>query len=77
MITLLGNVRASGVPLGRRAPVRFSADHLDYRIASQEVRTDADVTVEWGASRFTGRGLTVNVNTGAWALESGDGTLVP
>jgi LPS export ABC transporter protein LptC len=77
VISLQGEVRASGVPLGRRAPVHVSAERLDYRIASQEVSTATDVQVEWGASRFQGRGLTFNVNTGAWALESGDGTLVP
>jgi LPS export ABC transporter protein LptC len=77
VISLQGEVRASGVPLGRRAPVQVSAEQLEYRIASQEVSTTTDVLLEWGASRFRGRGLSVNVNTGAWALESGDGTLVP
>jgi LPS export ABC transporter protein LptC len=77
VITMQGDVRASGLPRGRSTPVRIDTGQMHYDIASHVVSGDADVRIEWGASRFESRGFKVNINTGDVELESAHGTIAP
>ncbi len=63
VVTLAGNVRAWGIPVGSRVPVTFVTEHLQYDIATQELRSDDEVQVTWGANTTRTHGLRFNVRT--------------
>lgn len=77
VLTLSGNVRGRGIPKGRRNPVLFSSPQLSYDVRSLDVTSDAEVTIEWGASRFTSEGFQLNINTSRLETTGGSGILAP
>lgn len=77
VINLHGNVRASGLPRGRRTPMRISSEALAYDLAAQEVSSDANVLIEWGGIRSESQGFTFNINTAELQLQSSHATFVP
>lgn len=77
VINLRGNVRASGLPRGRRTPMRISSEALAYDLAAQEVSSDADVLIEWGGIRSESQGFTFNINSAELQLQSSHATIVP
>jgi LPS export ABC transporter protein LptC len=77
VLTLSGNVRGRGIPKGRRNPVLFSTPRLSYDVQSQDVSSDTEVTIEWGASRFTTQGFQLNINSTELTSNEGSGTLAP
>jgi LPS export ABC transporter protein LptC len=64
VVTLAGHVRARGVPLGGGGAVTFATEHLQYDLATQELGSDDDVQVTWGANTTRIRGLRFNIRTG-------------
>jgi lipopolysaccharide export system protein LptC len=78
VVTLSGQVRAHGVPVGGSAGVSLATDHLVYDPASQDLSTDDEVRVVSGGNTVSGRGLQANIRTGEVALRLDvHGTLVP
>lgn len=64
LMSMHGDVRISGLPRGRRTPVRIFSEQLDYDIGAQEVSSAADVKIEWGGIRSESRGFSFNIDTG-------------
>ena len=77
ILTLSGNVRGRGIPKGRRNPVLFSTPRLSYDVRSQDVESDTEVTIEWGASRFNSQGFKLNINSTELTTNEGSGTFAP
>lgn len=82
VISLLGDVRARGLPRGRRTPISIVTEQLDYDIGMQEVCSEAEVTIEWGRNRADSSGFCYNINTsnittGQQTLQSADASPAP
>lgn len=77
VISLRGDVRASGLPRGRRTPMRIRSERLDYDLGAQQVSSDAEVLIEWGGIRSESQGFTFNINTAELQLQSSHATFVP
>jgi LPS export ABC transporter protein LptC len=78
VVTLAGNVRATGRPVEGNAPLTLTTESLRYDMVAQEVTTDAPVTLGWGRNTLQGRALRANIRTGSVALEANvHGTFSP
>jgi len=78
IVTLSGQVKAHGVPVGANAAVNLATDHLVYDPATQQLSTDDEVRVVFSGNTISGRGLQANIRTGEVALRLDvHGTLVP
>jgi LPS export ABC transporter protein LptC len=64
VISMVGEVRANGLPRGRRTPVRIATEQLSYDLTEQEVSSDADYEIRWGGIRAVGSGFSYNIDTG-------------
>jgi LPS export ABC transporter protein LptC len=77
VITLSGNVRAHGIPVGKPIALTVTTEHLQYDMAAQELRIDEAVKLVWGTALLEGRSLRVNIGTGKFNLGPGDATAIP
>jgi LPS export ABC transporter protein LptC len=74
VVTLSGNVRAQGVPVGSDTPVTVTTEHMQYDMAAQELRIDEAVKLVWGTASMEGLSARVNMGSGKWKLGPGDAT---
>jgi len=77
VVTLAGDVRAKGILVGGGGAVTIATGHLQYDLATQELGTDDDVQLTWGATTTRIRGLHFNVRTGEGLGSEINATLDP
>jgi LPS export ABC transporter protein LptC len=77
VVTLDGNVRARGIPVGGRSPVTFAAARLQYDMTTQELCSKDEVQLTLGSSIARVQGLCFNVATNKMSGSEIDAIVVP
>ena len=77
VVTLAGNVRAQGVPVGGRTQVTFATDSLRYDMDTQELCSDGEVQLTFGSNTTRVQGLCFNVQTNEARGSEVDAIVVP
>lgn len=63
IITVEGNVRAEGIPVGSRTKVTFTTTRLQYDVDKQELCSNDPVQLTRGSSVMSSQGLCFNIQT--------------
>jgi LPS export ABC transporter protein LptC len=77
VISLAGDVRAQGVPVGGRARVTFLTPQLQYDLDTQELSSSEEVQLTWGGNSMKARGLSFNIGTSEVTGSDVNATLAP
>lgn len=77
VVTLQGDVRAQGLPVGRSTPLSLKTESLNFDLDSQDIYTQDVVDVARGRIRGRSKSMRANAATGEVSLESGYVTISP